>query len=192
MKYQLTLFLLALQAATAAMVSFEGSVTGTITVLSAGPVVENSASGVAQLIPFGVGEYVKHGFMDFTDLNPNGSGTGTGTFRITFAGDDSFSGTYVETAFPPTEDGGVVFSHEYTITAGTGMFAGASGHASHSPVTTYLTDPQFTLSMTGVISGPLLQPVPEPHTAVPMLAALALIARAAGKQRRRKFANAHS
>ena len=166
MKSQLALFLLAAHPATAAMVSFEGSVTGTIVFLSAGPRIENAASGVAELFPFGTGEYTKHGYLDFGDLNPDGSG--------------------------PGQDGGIVFSHEYTLSGGTGSFAGASGPASHAPVRTFLTDPAFRFQITGVVSGPTVQAIPEPHRAVRMLAAFGLFACTARDQRRRQSADVRS
>ena len=65
MIWKAALWPLAVQTVIAATIPFEGLVAGNISVLSPGPVIENSATGVANLLPFGSGEYVKHGFMDF-------------------------------------------------------------------------------------------------------------------------------
>ena len=159
----------------AATIPFQGSVAGTIEILSPGPVIENRATGATTLTPFGVGDYVKHGFMDFGALNPDGSGTGTGTFTIDFGAGNSFAGTYIETAFPPSPAGTVVFSHVYTISGGTGIFAGASGTASHPPALTSLDNLAFSFVLSGVVSAPLLQPVPEPSTLLAGIAAIAFV-----------------
>lgn len=157
----------------AATIPFEGSVTGNITILSPGPVIENEARGTATVFPFGPGDYFKHGFMDFTTADMAGASTGTGTFEFVFAG-GKFHGTYIEKAFPPDADGRLSFSHTYTITGGTGLFEGASGTAAHPPAITTLEDLNFGFILSGTVSAPLLQPVPEPSTALPVLACLGL------------------
>jgi len=155
----------------AATIPFQGSVAGTITILSPGPVIENEARGSAALLPFGPGEYFKHGFMDFTTSDLDGASTGTGTFELAFA-DGSFYGTYIEKAFPPDSAGLLSFSHTYAITGGTGLFEGASGTAAHPPTTTTLEDLSFSFDLNGTVSAPRLQAIPEPATALPVLACL--------------------
>jgi hypothetical protein len=175
MKYAVGLVAIQNLLLSAATIPFQGSVAGTIEILSPGPVIENRATGATTLRPFGVGDYVKHGFMDFGALNPDGSGTGTGTFTIDFGAGNSFAGTYIETAFPPSPAGMVVFSHVYTISGGTGMFAGASGTASHPPALTSLDNLAFSFVLSGVVSAPLLQPVPEPSTLLAGIVAIAFV-----------------
>jgi hypothetical protein len=161
-------------AVSAATIPFQGVVAGNITILSPGPVIENEARGVAAVDPFGPGEYFKHGLMDFTTADLDGASTGTGTFELAFA-DGSFYGTYIEKAFPPDTAGRISFSHMYTITGGTGLFEGASGSIAHPPTTTTLEDLTFSFDLSGVVSAPRLQAIPEPSTALPVFACLAVV-----------------
>ena len=157
----------------AATLPFQGSVAGNITILSPGPMIENEARGTAAVLPFGPGEYFKRGFMDFTTADLEGASTGTGTFEFAFA-DGSFYGTYIEKAFPPDTAGRVSFSHTYTITGGSGLFEGASGTAAHPPTTTTFEDLTFSFDLSGAVSAPRLQAIPEPSMALPVFACLGL------------------
>ncbi|MBN8503572.1 MAG: PEP-CTERM sorting domain-containing protein [Burkholderiales bacterium] len=100
------------------------------------------------------------------------SNVGTGTFSLT-QGADGVSGTLYTEGTPIAAGAG--FELEYTITSGTGMFAGLAG--SGSSLVRLISDPNgpppYSYLEAGIMS---LQPIPEPQTALLLGAGLGLLA----------------
>jgi hypothetical protein len=100
------------------------------------------------------------------------NGTGSGTFSFS-KGADSLSGTL-------TSSGGVIaagagFNISYTVTSGTGVFANLIGNG--TSVARLLEDPNGPPPISFLESGIMnLQPIPEPETALMLVAGIALLA----------------
>ena len=168
-KFALSLLALAFTAvpATADTVSFNWTINGTVTTTPAPPLVNFVAPGTGTVSPFGSATFFAMGTIDPTMPNPNGSSPVTGTFAFTFAGADSFAGTFTGANFPPDPVTGLrPFTRNFTITGGTGIFSMALGSATAAGAS-LLTSPgmfNFSFSGQGTVTAPGLTAVPEPTT----------------------------
>jgi hypothetical protein len=90
----------------------------------------------------------------------------------------------VETALILNSGNTVSYSQEYTIDSGTGIFAGAAGVALHPFIQSDAPDLNFQFVLTGSVTAPLLQPVPEPATVFITAAGLGLLLLASKKKSR--------
>jgi hypothetical protein len=146
--------------APAQTIDYTYSITGTAALLSPPPVSSFQVMGTGPVTPFGDSVFAAVGVVDFSVLNPDGSNPAAGTFQYTFAGGESYRGTFVEAFFPPDPTTGLApFTVSETITGGTGRFTDARGSA-FTRGTALFTSPttvSFTLSGSGTITL-----VPEP------------------------------
>lgn len=112
-----------------------------------------------------------------------------GLFTWTFAGGDTLTGTTfgaLTGIFNPTITSVLNTMENYTITGGTGIFAGATGNILGLGTVTFTPGsfPLANLSLNGTITAPGLTAVPEPTTMVLLGTGLAAIV--AKVRRRRK------
>jgi len=85
-----------------------------------------SANGIGNLSNVGNLSFQLQKTLDFTATIP----TMVGTFTITAANGDTFTGTYGGVITAPDSNGFAAFSGQITVTSGTGRFQGASGSVS--------------------------------------------------------------
>ncbi len=105
-----------------------------------------------------------------------------GLFTFDFGGGNTFFGTYVETiALPlPPPTGVAAVSFSYTLTGGTGLYAGATGSLMASGATTFTpTGRNSHIDINGTIST-----IPEPATMVLLGSGLAGVGAAVRKRRK--------
>ena len=104
------------------------------------------------------------GSVAITVLNPDGSNPNKGTFTITGPNGSTFSGTFAGSIQQATPAGDTTYALSYTITGGTGIFAGATGNGTsigNLNVITGATQDRLTINIT---APGLVAPVPEPAT----------------------------
>ncbi|MBS1810403.1 MAG: PEP-CTERM sorting domain-containing protein [Acidobacteria bacterium] len=104
------------------------------------------------------------GSVSLAVINPDGSNPNKGTFTITGPDGSTFSGTFAGSIQQATAAGDTTYTLSYTITGGTGIFAGATGNGTsigNLNVITGATQDRLTITLTapGVTA-----PVPEPAT----------------------------
>ena len=87
-----------------------------------------SANGIGNLSNVGNLSFQLQKTLDFTATIP----TMVGTFTITAASGDTFTGTYGGVITAPDSNGFAAFSGQITVTSGTGRFQGARGSVSFS------------------------------------------------------------
>lgn len=138
-----------------------------------GPVTPPSSSGTAV--------YVASGSYSFTGLGSfellssfifnMTSGTGTGGFEFTQGG-SSFSGTIATASAPVALGPG--FEIQYTVTGGTGLFAGSTGGGNGliRIVSDITGAPPYAYLEAGIMN---VTPIPEPATALLMLGGVAAL-----------------
>ena len=167
----LAALLVASAPARADTVSFNWVINGTVTPTSAPPLVNFVAHGTGTVLSFGNATFFAMGVVDQRTSNPNGSFPVNGNFTLTFAGDDSFAGTFTGENFPPDPATGMrPFTRIFTITGGTGIFSMATG-SSTVEGDSLLNNAgmlDFSFSREGVvtITAPGLTAVPEPATMI--------------------------
>lgn len=88
-------------------------------------VLSNTEGGSGTAVHMGAIAWASSETVNFCS-NPDGADV-TGQFTFTAANGDELTGTYVTLAHPDFAAGIITFSGEWTITGGTGRFAGASG-----------------------------------------------------------------
>ena len=131
--------------------------------------------------PYGTFSLEEPGSVNFTVVNADGTSPNKGTFTFSLPGGDKFIGTFVGTIFPPTQQGDTTFALTYTITGGTGIFAGATGTGTSAGALNAFTG-VYTDRITLTITTPT--PIPEPTTLLLLGTGLACLA--SGVKRRRK------
>jgi len=178
------------QAAHADTVAFTANFTGgsTAPVPSgdcppASPLIVN-ISGSGTLVPFGAATNVQSQCINPADFSfTNGQFTNT----LTATG-DTFFGTYTGNLVPPADPTSPIFGINgmFTITGGTGIFAGATGGGLATGIQNVATG-NFALNLNGLITVQNLTAVPEPTTIFLLGTGLAGVA---AKVRQRRQANA--
>jgi hypothetical protein len=109
-----------------------------------------------------------------------------GEFTFDFGGGNAFFATYVGTIagapLPPPPPGVVAVSFTYTLTGGTGIFAGATGSLIGNGTLTFT--PSGTTSLINITG--TINTVPEPATVVLLATGLAGVSAAVRKRRKSK------
>lgn len=111
--------------------------------------------------PYGTFSLEEPGSVNFAIVNANGTVPNKGTFTFSLPNGDKFTGTFVGTIFPPNQQGDTTFALTYTITGGTGIFAGATGTGTSAGPLNAITG-VYTDRITLTITTPT--PIPEPAT----------------------------
>lgn len=146
-------------------VSFTASFTGSSTPPAPGggcppssPLIVN-VSGSGTIVPFGAATNVQSHCVNPVDFSfTNGQFTNT----ITATG-ETFFGTYIGNLVPTADSTIFNINGAFTITGGTGIFAGATGGGSATGTLSVVTG-HFTLFLHGSVAAPGLTAVPEPTT----------------------------
>jgi hypothetical protein len=131
--------------------------------------------------PFGTFTLIEPGSVNLAIVNADGTSPNKGTFTFSLPNGDNFSGTFIGTITPPNQQGDTTFALTYTITGGTGIFAGATGTGTSigplNAVTGVYTD-RITITIT--------TPTPIPEPATLLLLGTGLAGLASSVYRRRK------
>lgn len=131
--------------------------------------------------PFGTFTLIEPGSVNFAVVNADGTSPNKGTFTFSLPNGDNFSGTFVGTITPPNQQGDTTFALTYTITSGTGIFAGVTGTGtSTGPLNA------FTGVYTDRISLTITTPTPIPEPATLLLLGTGLLGAATRFRRRQQ------
>ena len=127
------------------------------------PIFDFLAKGTV-VTPLGTFTLVEPGTVNFGLADANGFSPNKGTFTYTLPNGDSFTGTFVGTIAAPNQQGDTNFALTYTITGGTGIFAGATGTGTSVGPLNAISG-VYTERLNVTITAPgLVAPVPEPAT----------------------------
>jgi hypothetical protein len=124
------------------------------------------------------------GSFTATDSHCLNSATGevfNGLFAWDFGGGNTFFGTFLGTLAPLPTPGVLAFSETFTLTGGTGLFAGASGSLLGTGTVTF--NPNDTANSHTDFTG-TINTVPEPTTILLLGTGLAGVGAAVRKKRR--------
>ena len=169
--------------ANADVVSFTGSVTGASTLIGPDPScgAGNFRTAIDPLSTDGDSSFGKFHFETSTCISPGG-GTSSGTFHIYFA-TDQFSGTFAGGSTPTSTSGISATDWLFTILAGTGRFADASGTFDGTGIADATSRPtHVSIDFLGDINAPAL---PEPTSWALMILGFGAIGWAGRRQRQR-------
>lgn len=109
-----------------------------------------------------------------------------GLFTWTFASGDTLAGTYFGALTASGAPGVFNDTENYTITGGTGLFAGATGNIIGSGTVTFAPGslPISNVILNGTVTGPGLTAVPEPTTMLLLGTGLAGVSATVRKRRK--------